>query len=259
MPWLASLVDRLPQVEATDPLLWWLLGSILAYVLGANLLWLARDRMLCRTKYGRWFGQVVQFFYYLGVPYLVLGGWPRPPFSALLLPEDMGLVGWNPPWPATRWLQSMSNGLGLGVVALLFLGFAWRSANRGVDEQQLMFPRRPAWALMQDSLYLQVHWAFYRGAAAVLLEDAYVGVFVGLGLVCLEWGLDPFWRRSWRMPGEAGLRWLRVGLVLISALIYLLTLNTWACLLVHGLGELAFSGLQAVVSPEPPSGVTLDG
>jgi hypothetical protein len=86
-------------------------------------------------------------------------------------------------------------------------------------------------------LYLEVHWAFYRGALAVILDDGYAGAFLGLGLVYLEWSLDPFWRRGWGLGSQAAQRWLRAALVLIIALLFLLTRNLWVCLVAHSLIE----------------------
>ncbi len=59
------------------------------------------------------------------------------------------------------------------------------------------------------------------------MQDAYAGVFLGLGLAYLEWSLSPFWRwgGAW-----AGGRWLRAALALIVALLFLITRNLWICL-----------------------------
>jgi hypothetical protein len=181
-----------------------------------------------------------RFLFYLGIPYLALGGWPQRPFQGLLLLEDMGWVGFNPRWPATRWLGAVGTGLALGMGLLLILLLAWVSANRSSGAFRLRFPPRPWWAVLVDVLYLEVHWAFYRGGLAVAFDDVYAGVFLGLGLVYVEWGLNPFWRRGWRTRSLVAVRWLRAALALGMALIYLLTRNLWVCLAVHALIELAF-------------------
>jgi hypothetical protein len=195
--------------------------------------------------------EVGRFLFYLGVPYLALGGWPRPPFQGFLSLEDMGWVGFNARWPVSRWLETVGTGLGLGLGVLLLLLLAWTSANRSTGGFQLRFPSRPWWALLIDVLYLEVHWAFYRGALAVALDDVYAGVFAGLGLVYLEWGLNPFWRQGWRSESLAAVRWLRATLALVMALIFLLTRNLWVCLAVHWTIELAFWQMGRQRSPEP--------
>lgn len=244
-----AILDRLPLIDWESPLLPWVLGSVLAYALASNTLWLVRSRGSGRQRQGQWIVEVGRFLFYLGIPYLALGGWPRPPFQGLLLPEDMGWVGFNPRWPAARWLESVGTGLALGLGLLLILLVAWISANRGSGSYRLQFPRRPWWALVVDVLYMEVHWAFYRGALAVALGDVYAGVFLGLGLVYLEWGLNPFWRRGWRSKSLAAVRWLRAAMALGIALIFLLTRNLWVCLAVHASIELAFWHLGRRRSP----------
>jgi len=184
--------------------------------------------------------QVGRFFFFLGIPYLALGGWPRQPYQGYLSLADLGLVGLTLDWPVTRWLGSVGLGLGLGLVALLILAFAWLNADRTAESSRLSFPSRSWWVLVVDVFYLQVHWAFYRGGLAIALDDLYAGVFWGLGLVYLEWGLNPFWRQDWRLESEAAGRWLQAALALVTALIFLLTRNLWICLGVHGLLVLVF-------------------
>jgi hypothetical protein len=75
------------------------------------------------------------------------------------------------------------------------------------------------------------------------LGDPYAGTFVGLGLVYLEWSLDPFWRQGWRDKSLAAARWLRSALVLAIAILFFLSRNLWVCLVAHGLLELALRRL----------------
>jgi hypothetical protein len=100
-----------------------------------------------------------------------------------------------------------------------------------------------------DALYLQVHWAFYRGALAVELGDVYTGVFLGLGLIYLEWALNPFWQQGWRDKNLAAGQWLRAALALVAAILFLFTRNLWVCLGVHGALELTFHSLGRERSP----------
>jgi len=196
----------------------------------------------------RWLWQVGRFLFYLGIPYLVLGGWPRQPLQGLLSLQDIGLVGPGGSWPATRWLGAAGTGLGLGSVALVILLLARRQANN-----MPRFPRHPWWAIVIDVAYLEVHWAFYRAALAVLLGNLYTGVFAGLGLVYAEWVVNPFWRRDFREESLAAGRWLRAALALVSALIFLLTQNLWICLAIHWLLELVFYSHSRQKAHTPPA------
>lgn len=225
-----------------SPLSPWLAGSILAYVLAANLAWLLRSRAFQRWPHWPWVVQAARFLFFLGVPYLALGGWPRPALSGLLSLDDLGLVGFGLAWPATDWLGAAGRGLVLGAAGFLILLVAWIAAKRLSVGAYLRLDR-PLWATVIDGLVLQVHWAFYRAALSVVLADVYSGVFAGLALIYLEWTLDPFWRQGWRSPSQATARWLHAALALITAVIFLSTRNLWICLAVHWATELTFSRL----------------
>jgi hypothetical protein len=138
-------------------------------------------------------------------------------------------------WPVDRWLEAAATGLALAMAGLVALALAWANANRRGAGTWLAFPPCPAWQVILHGLYREVHWAFYRGALAVVLDNVYAGIFGGLALVYLEWSLDPAWRHAWRDPAQAGAPWLAAGLALLSALIFLLTRNLWICLAAHWL------------------------
>jgi hypothetical protein len=230
-----GLLVRWTSAIAASPLAFWIGGSLLVYAIGVNALWLFKDSV--RWPYARWLVQIGRFLFYLVIPYLALGGWPRKPYQGLISREDMGIVGLSEHWPVMRWLEAAGVGLGWGVIALGFLGLAWASANRRDGGTWLLFSPSRWWAVLVSVLYLEVHWAFYRGALAVVLDNAYAGVFLGLGLIYLEWSLNPFWRQGWRLGSQAAERWLRACLVLVIALLFLLSHNLWVCLAVHVLLE----------------------
>jgi hypothetical protein len=213
----------------------WVWGSAGIYVLATHALWLMKGSW--RSPYRRWLVQIGRFLFYLAIPYLALGGWPRQPYRGLLSLEEMGIVGLGVAWPVTRWLEAVGLGLAWGSVALLFLLLALGTANRSTGGVHLGFSRRPWWALVVDVLYLEVHWAFYRSGMAVALDPGdsklYAGVFLGLVLSYLEWSLNPFWRQVWRRESQAGACWLRAALALIVAVLFLITRNLWVCLGVH--------------------------
>jgi hypothetical protein len=271
----ASVPGPAPATAILDaPLFPWFLGSILACVVATNLLWVIRSTARGKRWAGSPYGQILfyagAFVYFLVVPYLVLGGWLPlaedttilgwQPQKGLLALADMGLVGLSEQWPVTRWLEAAGTGLGLGFLSLLALGLAWVNASglssigRAADtaagrassgsRRLLSFAPQPWWMVLVSGLFLEVHWAFYRGAVAVIVDDVYAGVFLGLAAVCLEWVLNPFWRHGVAPPSgsasDAGRVWLNAGLALTSALIFLLARNLWICLAVHWLLALAF-------------------
>ena len=236
-----GLLARWAPVIAASPLALWIGGSLLVYAIVSNALWLLRNSL--RPQPVRWLAQAGRFGFYLVVPYLALGGWPRQPYQGLLSLEDMGLVGLSEHWPVTRWLEAAGIGLGWGGLALVLLALAWASANRRDGCTWVVFSPSRWWTVLVGVLYLEVHWAFYRGALAVMLDDLYVAAFLGWVLVYLEWSLDPFWRQGWRLESRAAQRWLHVALALVTTVLFLLTRNLWVCLVVHVMIEFSIRWL----------------
>jgi hypothetical protein len=231
------------QFKATDLLpapLVWAMGSVLVYALTENVLWLLRGRNGRLQPYGRWLQQVARFGFYLGIPYLALGGWPNQPFQGLLSPEDIGLVGLGGNWPVSRWLGAVGTGLGLGLVAFLILLVAWITVRRSGPAERLSFSALSWGTILVDGLYLQAHWAFYRSVLTIVWGDVYPGIFAGLGLVYLEWSLNPSWRGDWRHQARAVRNWLHVAMALVTAMVFLFTRNLWVCVVIHWGLELAF-------------------
>lgn len=224
--------------EAGTALLAWLLGSVSINALVTNALWFIEGSDSWGRFYRRWVWEAVRFLYFVGIPYLVLGGWPQRPNQGLLSLGDMGIVGLEAVWPVTRWLQAAGAGLGWALTAVVFLVLSWVSANRHAKDLRLAFSPEPWWYVLVDVLYLEIHWAFYRGALTLVMGDPYAGTFVGLGLVYLEWSLSPFWRQGWRKQSQAATRWLRTAIALAIAVAFLLSRNLWICLLTHGVLEL---------------------
>ena len=216
---------------AVYPLLLWVLASVVLYGLVTNLLYLVRGAGWRQASYSSGLVQIGRLFFFVGIPYLALGGWPRRPFQGLLSLQDIGLVGFGGDWPLDRWLEAAGTGFALGLLAFLVLGLAWANANR--DGAVLRFSHRPWWLLLADVVFFQVHWAFYRGALAVTADSISAGVFWGLGFVYLEWSTNPFWRRGWRKRTQAAELWLQAAMALVMALIFFLTRNLWVCFGVH--------------------------
>ena len=157
-------MSTLVTVPITDsPSLPWVVGSILVYVVAANLLWWIRFTAWHQTPYRRALFQLGRFLYYLVVPYLVLGGWHPRIFGwqsrpGLLALEDLGLVGLSPQWPLTRWLEAAGTGLALGLLALFLLWLAWAMATRlAPSDRPATAPSlasRPWWVVLVSGLYL---------------------------------------------------------------------------------------------------------
>jgi fatty acid desaturase len=79
---------------------------------------------------------------------------------------------------------------------------------------------------------LEIHWAFYRGAAIRLFGD-YYGVFFGLLLIFGEWWLSPDLRREQGAAHRRGETLTTAAMALTIAVIYYFTSNLWLCIGVH--------------------------
>ncbi|MBI3734262.1 MAG: hypothetical protein HY259_12540 [Chloroflexi bacterium] len=110
---------------------------------------------------------------------------------------------------------------------------------------QLSQPWGAAFVLL-DTLCLQAHWALYRAAAIVFLNDRTLGALGGLGLILLEWLLDPFWRARARQAGQREDPWLVCALAALNTSLFIYTGNFWLMLGAHALLWLVWLGLLQV-------------
>jgi hypothetical protein len=83
-----AILSRLASVESPLPI--WVLGSMLAYALATNALWLAERRNIELPAPSRWPIETARFLFYVGIPYWLW--WMAPP-------PVPGLRSWRI-WPA---------------------------------------------------------------------------------------------------------------------------------------------------------------
>jgi hypothetical protein len=255
---LLSLLDY--RVE----LALWVLLSVLIYGLSVNVV--HRLRRAPSSRLGRywatfedwphslWLIHGLRFLYYLCVPYLAL---TRGVTSPLL----MGM--WGVHRFQAQWGAQMAVGVALALGALLLLLWSWRHSQLTTNEAE---PSRPAtpyafqrkviavpwgWGLIAlDILYLEMHWAFYRGATIRSL-GSYFGVFAGLLLVLAEWGLNPAMREDIGLAKRDGEAITTVVIALSISIIYYFTTNLWLCIAIHLMlqfGLLSFLAISRVLA-----------
>jgi hypothetical protein len=180
-----------------------------------------------------WLVEAIRFVYYMGIPFLAaVNG---------LLPADLLGISGNKgidsrstqgfPWE--DWVQ----GLGLALAAVVVIMGVW-FVGRVVSRHAGLVPStqglpNPLWQRLLHAVYDQIHWAFYRSGPILWLGDVYWGTFVGLALVLLETALNPALWWSLKSPDTAGPPLFRLGMVWISALLFLATQNLWLSIGVH--------------------------
>jgi hypothetical protein len=221
----------------------WLLGSFLLGVLGANVGWLVFrpwpgpiGRLLVRLRgwpSSRWLLLLLRWVYLVG-----------PAYGALLLgvrsTQQMGISG-------IHLIQGAGAGsaFAAGALALLVLGqCSYRRLLQKQDGQAEVWPQRQPRLLIGvvaalEAAAWQLHWAFYRGAIAVVpgLDDGYWASWAGLAVVTAQWALDPWFRQHLRRPLFAERLVRRGVLALVTTALFVATQNLWLCWALHALFE----------------------
>lgn len=230
-------------------LLLWIAGSVALYALAVNLLDYARRSP--HTRLGHlvtrldswlhrfWLVQTFRFAYYVGLPFLAL-------IRGAMSPRLLGLSHLD-------WIGGIGSGVPLGLGAFLLLVWGWSHYIRSLGRRKVERPRlaevhtlsQPwGWPLiLLEVIYLEAHWAFYRSGPLAVLRD-YWGVFAGLGVVFIEWAMNPKLRRSLGTERQGEIVWSG-SLALVIAIIFLFTRNLWLCALIHlglDMGLLAILG-----------------
>lgn len=211
----------------------WTLASMVIFVLVALAVPPARAAQLRITAGGRMVEPAARLIYYIGLPYAAL-------LTNSLALIDLGLAGNSGGvlgWSGTDWLNALGSWLVVGFMALAPIGLAARQLARqgrllGVDV-------RPAGAIIVDSVYSEVHWAFYRAAPLILLNDAYLAALIGVGLVAVEQAVTLAHSGLGR-EAEDRQSWLgQLLLLAMSSTLFVLTRNTWLIIALHVIVELA--------------------
>lgn len=235
----SGLIEALLDYRAD--LILWTLFSISIYALGANLLHFLRSpssghfghflKGFESWPHSFWFFQGLRFIYYLGIPYLALT-------QGVTNPTLMGM------W-VIDWFEGIGLGALLGLGALIVVIWVWRHCLRATAEigpgpqgepflaevRTLLTPW--GWGLiLLEVLYLEMHWAFYRGATVRLL-GGYYGVFLSLLPILAEWWLNPDIRNNLRMTHRSGETMTTAATALSITTIYYFTSNLWLCMTVH--------------------------
>ncbi|MBN1876668.1 MAG: hypothetical protein JXA33_20750 [Anaerolineae bacterium] len=83
---------------------------------------------------------------------------------------------------------------------------------------------------LREAIYHQVHWAFYR-EPFVLLWGVAQGAWLGLLPVAFEALINPPWWKKLRSPTHSRDTFIRIGLAVLSVLIYIQTQNLWLAIL----------------------------
>ena len=238
----------------------WVIVSIGLYALGADIAWHYRRPRPGRLgrwveaikgwSHRHWLLEAVRFLYYVGIPYAAL-------LRGVALPRLMGLTHLD-------WVKGIGLGAALGGGAFLLLALIWWWYARAIAALSLSARQRggkslgddppKGWILLREVIYLQTHWAFYRSAAILFLDNQYAGVFLGFLLVTLEWSINPAWRRDLSLPWRSVSILTRWSMAFVVAVIFLFIRNLWLLVPIHWGIEMACHRLLAGLSRPENSG-----
>jgi len=214
--------------------LWlWIATSVLLSTLVSGLAWRRRPAARGIPRPIQWLLSVLReagrFLYFVGLPYVAL-------LSGLIPATQVGLVN-------REWLRDLTLSLPLGLGAFLVLLLLraltlWR--EKTAPGGTLTGESSPSlWLTLRESTYQEIHWAFYRSAPLLAVDDRTQGIALGLGIVALEAWLNPAWRERWHHPHLAATVLRTAGLAVIMAVIFGITGNLWITLGLHAAVESA--------------------
>ena len=224
---METLLAPMHLVFSSQNLWLWIATSVLLSALINGLAWHSSWKGSGTRRLIQWpisfLCQVGRFLFFVGLPYVSL-------LSGLIPATQCGLVD-------QEWLRNLTLCLPLGLGSFLVLLSLrvltlWRekTAPGGVVPGE----SRPSfWATLRESLYQEIHWAFYRSAPLLATGDREQGIALGLGIVALEAWLNPAWRARWRHPHLAATALRTSALAVTMAVVFGVTGNLWVTLGLH--------------------------
>lgn len=214
--------------------------SIVLYATVANVAWTSHSPRGARfsrlmvwlqtRSASRVAAELARWLYYLALPWATL---------MLGYSTARALGVWN-----LDWLGNLEIAVGVALGAAIVFIWVWRPYTR-IEHPQSFDASGWNWARhIVELIYQQAHWALYRSGPVLWLNDFYWGSFVGLGLILLEGWTNPATRAKFLEVARADAPLWTGSLAIVSTVIFVLTQNTWYCLIVHLLLDL---GLRPVI------------
>jgi len=240
-------------VDAPLELALWTAGSILLSVVGRLWAWLAGQRphsqlgrlgdSLTGNPFGRATLFLVRFAFYIGLPYAALmSGALSPVVAGLLGTQTPDLPWWLLGWNPDDWVRAALWTAVLGSIAAAALLLGWRNVYRaGLARPEVdsafpsggLLPALSILVIARESIFAEIHWAFYRAAPLAFIADPYWATLAGAVLVILEWVLDPAWHAGLADDSRREALLMQLTWLALSASIFVLARNIWPILVLH--------------------------
>jgi hypothetical protein len=225
----------------------WTAGSVLLSAIVTQVAWIAVQQP--RSSPGRfrtgWAGNpvgraflfLVRLAYYIGLPYAAL-------MRHALSLVAVGLAGtqtselpwWQLGWRLADWAGALGWMTGLGGIAVVTLVLGWWNVRRALGSELpkggLVLP--PSLLVTaRESIYAEIHWAFYRAAPLAFIADPYWAALAGAALVVVEWIFDPAWRVGLADGSRREALVMQMAWLALSTSIFVLARNVWPIILLH--------------------------
>lgn len=197
----------------------------------------------------------IRFAYYIGIPYLALLGHSLSlVVMGLLGTETADLPWWTLGWRLADWVGTLGWAAGLGAFTAGLLLAGWWSVGRALGGGVPAGGLHPAESLLltaRETLYSEIHWAFYRAAPLVLIADAYWAALAGMGIILIEWIIDPFWHAGLAGGSRREALLMQAVWLGLSTCLFVLTHNVWPILILHTALAWATGRWVKMLGPQP--------
>ena len=196
----------------------------------------------------QWPGQIAQFFYFIGIPYLaIILGQITPGLMGLKGIEHIALINWNSDFVAVQlqqavalvlleWLFDLPAAVVAGLIAILILAAVWASLLR-----YPLLVNPPGFSVL-TVIYYGLHWAFYRAIFWLLTGDPYFGTVLGAAWVILEWVLCYVVKKQYPTRQQKFL--VNTIILILTATVFYYSPNLWLLFPIH-------LALMAIVNQKP--------
>lgn len=182
-------------------------------------------RLLQEPSVGPIVNEVALFIFMVGIPFAgLITGAVR--VDLMALGADLSNPNHLAGFTFANWVREIGVGIAVCMTVLLVIGLSARSFGA--------CPLKCANLItLRDALYDEMHWSFYRAAPALLFNDVYSGVIIGVILVFLELAISPGRKFANAHDGNRHQLTLRLACLLTSGFLYLATQNLYVMIAVH--------------------------
>ncbi len=175
-------------------------------------------------------GDFALFLNIVGIPFagLVLGIIRS---DLMGLGADLGNPAQLAGFTFASWIRGIGISIAVTIIVLFVIRLGDHMAGTGASHTS-------TYSLLRSAVYDELHWAFYRVAPIVLINDVFFGVILGVTLVLLEFACRPRYHlgSGFTLSNDNLNRLdlvLRLVCLLVSSFLFLATHNLYVMIMAH--------------------------